>query len=125
MNTSRQFYVKVYKQDSAFFPDGEMKMIHCNHQKVGLAEMTLEGIIVPLPGATSVPGTVGKNDNQQGSVMLPQSTVLPEAATIQGATSSTLITVLRIKDNVTQIGSWVDVDSYNANVVTCFPTTHN
>lgn len=125
MNTPRQFFVKVYRQDSAFFPDGEMKMIHCDHQKIGAESLTLEGIIVPLPGATSVPGTVGKNDNEQGSVMLPQSTVLPEGATIQGSTSSTLIPVIRIKDNVTLIASWVDVDSYNANVISCFPTTHN
>lgn len=122
MQKPRTFFVTVYKDDDAFYPAGQSRMIHCNHMREQDCGITTEGIIVPIPSATEIPGTADTTDAQVGTVMVPQSTVFDSPT--QFADSS-YKAVTRIKDMVTLVTSYVSTTEYETNVVACFPTTHN
>jgi hypothetical protein len=113
----RTFWCKVYKDDSAFYPAGESRAIHCNHQKEGEFGINPEGEIVALPGNTQVQGADDATDANSGTVMVPQGTVFP--STTQFPTN--IVAVTRLKDLVTLVTSYVDTTIYNTNVVSCNP----
>lgn len=115
----RTFWVKVYKDDSAFYPAGQSRLIHCKHQKDVECAITTEGVIVPLPGNTEVQGSEDGTDANSGTVMVPQGTIFPSSDQFP----SDIVAVTRIKDTVTQVTSYVDTTEYNANVVNCNPTS--
>lgn len=124
MQNPRTFWVTVYKQDSAFFPDGEYKMIHCNHTKVIECGINTVGEIVAVPTTANseIPGTSGSTDFETQTAMVPQATI---SASPTQFSDSGFKAVTEIKDNVTQVTSWVATAQYNANIVACNPSTHN
>lgn len=122
MQKPRTFFVTVYKDDDAFYPAGQSRMIHCNHMREQDCGITTERLIVPIPSATEIPGTADTTDAQVGTVMVLQGTIFDSPT--QFADSS-YKAVTRIKDMVTLVTSYVSTSEYETNVVACFPSTHN
>lgn len=125
-NTSRTFWVTVYKSDNAFYKDGLPRAISCNHVRELDCGINTVGLIVSLPDATEVPGFIQSpptySPPNQGSVMIPHGTIFPSPTQFPDTTFKAVTRIKTLPDNATY---YVDTAEYNTNVVACFPATHN
>lgn len=115
---AKTFWVKVYKTDNTFYPEGQNQALHCWHVNSGNYGLNTQGEIVPLPGAE----IVEQPTSPPTEVLVPvgineQGTVFPSPTQF----ANNFVAVTKIKDMVLLKEFYVDTASYNTNVVTCNP----
>lgn len=119
---TKQYIITAYKDDSGVYSRaGNQVAISCNHKKEALFGITMTGEFVPLPMSTIPMGTVGSNDFESGSAMIPPGTVTIDPTEFTGPYRWQ---VYQVKDMDTLRTYWVDASEYAAAVVACNPVPY-
>lgn len=108
--------VLVYKENTTVWPaEGRTRRISCNLQYMGIFGINMQGQEVPVPTTSEVPEDAG-TDWQTANVLIGIGRVWVNRAQFN---NSNFHVVVKVKDMNSNIVSYVDVDSFNTNIVLC------
>ncbi len=118
------FPVLVWKDDNAlYFPDGETRLISCNHVNEGTYGVNIRGEVFSTQGATFVPlyssPPTSPPTNSEGNNAMVNAGNVYGASTPFAAGTTDYKACIRIKDMTNLVTSYVDVESYAANIYKC------
>jgi len=124
MNKLLNFYVKVWKDDTAlYFPNGETRSISCNHVKEGTFGVNIRGEVFAVQGTTYIPvqssPPTSPPTSSEGQTAIVQAGNVYGTATPFASGSANYKTCVRVKDLTNLVTSYVDADDYATNVVQC------